>query len=110
MIFKDPTLCCQFLKDNIDIPLLKNISPDDIEDVTDHYHPYIGAEFESDTVKKIHIQRKAPLYVISLIEHKSQVDYNVTIQLLKYITCIWDDYAKEMEWKNRGYTPTVMRN
>lgn len=41
------------------------------------------------------------LYVISLIEHKSEEDYNVIIQLLKYMICIWTAYAKEMEQKQK---------
>ena len=51
-------------------------------------HSTGGTEFEADTVKKIHlhgIKEPTSVYLISLIEHKSQVDYNVTIQLLKYM-------------------------
>ena len=33
--------------------------------------------------------------MISLIEHKTEVDYNVVIQLLKYMTCIWAEYEKQ---------------
>lgn len=36
-----------------------------------------------------------PLFLISLTEHKSQVDYDVSMQLLKYMLCIWLDYGKE---------------
>ena len=43
-----------------------------------------------------------PLYMISLVDHKSSVDYNVAMQLLKYMTCIWDDYARKMEKKKEG--------
>ena len=37
-------------------------------------------------------------YVISLIEHKSDIDYDVAMQLLRYMTVIWQDY-KEMQNK-----------
>lgn len=42
-------------------------------------------------------EQETPLYLISLIDHKSQVDYNVSIQLLRYMVCIWNEYGKEME-------------
>ena len=32
--------------------------------------------------------------MISLIDHKSDVDYNVAMQLLKYMACIWAEYEK----------------
>lgn len=42
-------------------------------------------------------EKNDPLYLISLIEHKSDVDYDVAMQILKYMVCIWQDYAKEQE-------------
>ncbi len=99
MIFQNPVLCCQFLRNYVDHPLLKNICPEDIEDCTERYTPYFGVEFEADTVKKIHLhdeeQKVSELYLISLIEHKSEVDYNVIVQLLKYMVCIWTEYEKQ---------------
>ncbi|MCD8132269.1 MAG: Rpn family recombination-promoting nuclease/putative transposase [Clostridiales bacterium] len=109
-IFQDPVLCSQFLRDNMDIPEFKNVHPEDIEDVSERYHPFIGSEFQSDTVKRIRIRnadgsdKGEPVYLISLIEHKSGVDYNVSMQILKYMVCIWDDYGKEQERIKEGIT------
>lgn len=115
--FQDPLLCSQFLRDNLDISILKNVQPEDIEDVSTSYKSFLGTEFEADTVKRVSLKSSQirqikdagllecdALYVISLIEHKSDVDYNVIIQLLKYMTCIWTAYAKEMEQKQKGIT------
>lgn len=107
-IFRNPVLCCQFLQDNVDIPILKNIRPEDIEDVSDQYQAYLGIEFESDSVNRILLPEleqdgePLPLYIVSLVDHKSNVDYDVAMQLLKYMTCIWDDYARKMEKKKEG--------
>lgn len=38
-----------------------------------------------------------PLYIISLVEHKSRVEYNVIMQVLRYMVYIWEDYEKDME-------------
>ena len=96
-IFKNNILCVQFIRDNINIPLLKNVQPEDLEDVTERFSSYFGIEYEADTVKRIriHIEDYEELfYMISLIDHKSDVDYNVAMQLLKYMACIWAEYEK----------------
>ena len=68
-VFSNHVLCAQFLRDYADLDILKNVQPEDIEDVTDKYQAYLGIEFETDTVKKIHLpemQKDMPLY-LSLI-------------------------------------------
>ena len=112
-IFQNPVLCCQFLKDYVNHPIVQNIQPDDIEDYTSRYLTYFGVEYNSDTVKKIRIRDKKwqypEIFFISLIEHKSNVDYNISIQLLKYMTCIWAEYEKifgtdyEKQVKTKGF-------
>lgn len=115
-VFDNPVLCAQFLRDNFDIPVLKNVQPEDIEDISERYHPYLGTEFESDSVKKIRIldiekgktakgrQKKEPSFLVSLIDHKSLVDYDVPMQLLRYMVCIWTEYRREEEAKQKGST------
>ena len=98
-IFRNPVLCSQFLRNYVNHPMMKNIKPEDIEDYTDRFTSYFGVEFEADTVKKIHIHNekgeKSEIFLISLIEHKTKVDYNVIVQLLKYMACIWAEYEKQ---------------
>lgn len=97
-IFHNPTLCAQFLRKNVNHPLIRKVQPEDIEDYTEHFIPYFGTEFEGDTIKRICIKDnngEYVFYLISLIEHKSRVDYNVPIQLLKYMVCIWIEYEKQ---------------
>lgn len=112
-IFGDPVLCAQFLRDNFDMPILKNVQPKDIEDVSARYLPYLGTEFHSDSVKKIRIldigketrkRSEEPPFLVSLIEHKSLVDYDVSMQLLRYMVCIWTEYRREMETQREGCT------
>ncbi len=112
-VFSDPFLCAQLLRDCLDIPALKDIRPEDIEDVSERYHPYLGTEFQSDSVKKIRVlgvggkkgrQGGEPSFLVSLIEHKSLVDHDVSMQLLRYMMCIWTEYRREMETKKKGCT------
>ncbi len=107
IIFKNHTLCAQFLRDYTGLDILKDITEEDIEDVTEKYQKYLGISFDTDTVKRIHIRDIAdgsdmPMYIVSLVEHKSDVDYNVVMQLLQYMTCIWHDYEVTMKNNSLG--------
>jgi len=55
-VLDNPLLCCQFLRNYVNHPMVRNIRPEDIEDYTDRFKSYFGVEFEADTVKKIHIR------------------------------------------------------
>lgn len=67
-------------RDYADMNILRNIRPEDIEDVSERYVPLYSTERESDTVKK--------------------VEYNVSMQILRYMVHIWEDYEKEMNAQN----------
>lgn len=103
LIFGDPVLCAQFLDGYVDIPMLKNVRPEEIEDVSNRYVHMFTEERNSDVVKRIYVKdengKEMPFYLISLIEHKNQVDYNITMQILRYMVYIWEEYEKEMEKK-----------
>ena len=97
LIFGNAELCSQFLRNYMDMPILKNVRAEDIEDVSERYVPLFTEERNSDTVKRIKISDKDTIFFITLIEHKAKVDYNVSMQLLRYMVYIWEDYEKEME-------------
>uniref|UniRef100_UPI004056E90F Rpn family recombination-promoting nuclease/putative transposase n=1 Tax=Acetatifactor sp. TaxID=1872090 RepID=UPI004056E90F len=97
IIFDDPILCSQFLRDYIELPCFKDIRPEDIEDVSDQYVPLFAEERNADRVKRVNIKNESPFFLISLIEHKSKVDYNVAMQIFRYMVYIWEAYAKEAE-------------
>ncbi len=104
-ILKDPLLCVQFLRDFVDRDFFGSLQPEDIEDESEKYQAYLGVSFETDTVKRIHMhmkEGKTSFYLISLVEHKSIVDYNVSMQILRYMVCIWNEYGKEMVSLKKG--------
>ena len=107
IIFKDPILCAQFLRDYVDIPILKDVEPEDIEDETDRFVHLFTEERDSDVVKRIRLKRgKTPFYLVTLIEHKSDVDYNVVMQIFRYMAFIWEDYEKEQNREHKGISRT----
>ncbi len=106
LIFGNAELCSQFLRNYMDMPILKNVRAQDIEDVSERYIPMFTEERDSDTVKRIRISEKDTLFFISLIEHKTKTDYNIAMQLLRYMVYIWEDYEKEQEKAHKGITRT----
>ena len=76
LIFSDPILCAQFLWGYVDIPLLKDVQPEDIEDVTGRYLHMFTEERNSDSVSRVRTKiNETPFFIVSLIEYKSNVDY-----------------------------------
>ena len=107
LIFENPVLCAQFLRGYLDIPLLKEVQPEDIEDVSERYVHMFTEERNSDVVKKVHIKKdETPFFFISLIEHKAKVDYNVVMQVFRYMAFIWEDYENEQERQYSGCSHT----
>lgn len=102
IIFDNNILCSQFLRDYIDLPYMKGIRPEDIEDVSAQFVPLVAEERNADRVKRVHIQGEKPFFVISLIEHKTKIDYNVCMQIFRYMFLIWDAYEKEAEKLQAG--------
>ena len=105
LIFGDNILCSQFLRDYSGVSLFKDIRPEDLEDISGRYVPLYSEERESDTVKRVHLKsEKNPFFIVSLIEHKSYVDYNVAMQVFRYMFYIWEDYGREQEQLEKGIT------
>lgn len=102
-IFKNHVLCAQFLRDYSNCRMLENVQPEDIEDISERFTSIMGTKVEGDTVKRIRLRQpgseEQELYAVSLIEHKSDVDYDVAMQLLHYISNIWRDYARSRRYQ-----------
>ena len=106
-IFKNDRLTSQFLRNYTNIPLLANVRPEDIEDVSRKYRAFLGVEYEADTIKKVYIRRadgtiEREVFVLSLIEHKTNIDYDVAMQLLRYMCVIWQEYKATQNKKHKG--------
>lgn len=107
VIFDNHTLCSQFLRDYVDLPYLKDVRPEDIEDVSEQYVTLFAEERDSDRVKRVHIDGgSTPFFLVSLIEHKTRPDYNVCMQIFRYMVYIWETYEKEAEGIQKGVAKT----
>ena len=76
------------------ISVLKNISPENIEDLSERYLPLFTDSKDSDTVKKISIKGNE-LFVIGILEHESEVNYASAFKLLRYTTLVLSEYVKD---------------
>ncbi len=107
IIFEDNTLCCQFLNDYVDLPHFKEVRPEDIRDVSTEFVPQFSNERQADRIKEIKIRGEKdipPFFLISLIEHKSDVEYNIHMQIFRYMVYIWEKYERRMEKEKKGCT------
>ncbi len=86
--------------------VLANVQPEDIEDISERFTSIMGTKVEGDTIKRIRLRtpdgEEKELYAVSLIEHKSDVDYDVAMQLLHYISNIWRDYARSRRYQTES--------
>lgn len=101
VIFENPELMAQLLKDYVPIEALKNIKAEDIEDVSERFVPLNQEGKESDVIKRVRLEN-VPFFIISLVEHKAQVDFRAPFKMLQYITLVWDDYEKEANRTDKG--------
>ena len=77
IIFDEPVLCAQFVRDYVDLPYMKEVKPEDIEDVSEQFVPLFAEERNADRVKRVNIRGENPFFLVSLIEHKTDIEYNV---------------------------------
>jgi len=103
LMLDDPILCAEFLRGYVDIDMLKDVQPEDIEDISERFLPLWQEGRDSDCVKKI-CKNGMSFYVIAIIEHQSNVYYDMAFKLLRYIVMVLTDYENEMEKKEKGCT------
>ncbi len=73
--------------------------------MTERYKAFLGVQFEADTVKKVRIRGREgerEVFVLPLVEHKTDVDYDVAMQLLRYMAVIWYDCKRQQEGLKEG--------
>ena len=99
-IFRNNVLASQFLRDYSGSSIFSNVQPEDLEDQSERFRLMLGIEVTGDTIKKVRVRiegQEKDIYIITLLEHKSYVDYDVAMQLLRYMTAIWYDYSNEQK-------------
>jgi len=106
IVFDEPDLFISLLRNHVPIDLLKDITPADIEDMTERFIPLFQDNKDSDTVKKINLSGDLPLFVIAIVEHESKVNYRTSFKLLQYITLVLAEYEKEANKTSPGISST----
>ena len=107
LIFGNPILCAQFLRGYTNIELLKDVQPEDITDISERFISMWHEERDSDSIKEIHLKdcpESESIFLITLIEHQSKVDHDMSFRILRYIVLILTDYAQRMEKQHSGIT------
>ncbi len=101
-LFDNPEVFIQFIKHFSNVPLLNDIKAEDIEDYTNRFIPLFLEEKDADSIKVVKI--KEDIFVITMIEHQSEVCYNMSCRMLWYMVLIWNEWIKQKEKEERGIT------
>ena len=101
-LFDNPEVFIQFIKHFSNVPLLNNIKAEDIEDYTNRYVPLFLEEKDADSIKVVKI--KEDIFVITMIEHQSEICYNMSCRMLWYMVLIWNEWIKQKEKEDKGST------
>ena len=102
LIFGDHRLFSDFLKDFINIDVLKDVKPEDIEDISERFLPLFQENRDADTVKRINLKGSTPIFVIAILEQQSHVNHRSCFKMLQYICLVLDAWEKETEKKKLG--------
>ena len=100
MILNEPELLVEFLQSFIRLDILKDVKPEDIEDVPERFISFIAEQKDGDTVKRINLKDRSPLFVIAIVEHESKVNFRASYKMLLYIALILEAYEKEVNKEN----------
>jgi len=95
-ILAEPELFAEFLHNFIPIDVLKNISPSNIEDISERLISLVSEQKDGDTIKRINLDDGKSLFVIAIVEHESKVNFRAPFKMLLYIALILNDYEKEI--------------
>ena len=61
LILDEPELFIEFIRDFVPIDILKDITPSDIEDITERLLPLLSEQKDLDTIKRINLNGRSPL-------------------------------------------------
>ena len=95
LVLNEPELFVEFLRDFVPIEILKDIDPKDVEDVTERLLPLLSEQKDLDTVKRVNLKEGKPLFVITIVDHESSVNFRAPFKMLLYMALILDNYEKE---------------
>ena len=96
LVLDEPELFVEFIRNFVPVNILKDVSTTDIEDITNRLLPLLSEQKDLDTIKRIKLKNGSPLFVITIIDHESTVNFRASFKMLLYIAFVLDDYEKEI--------------
>ncbi len=103
-LFSSPRITCQLLHSFVDIPLVKNIRPEDLTLVDKSFVSRRLKRREADIIYQVKNQGKET-YIYILMEFQSSPDKAIPVRMLNYITMFYDSLLKKSK---AGKLPPVL--
>ena len=74
MILSEPELFVEFLQSFVKLDILKDVTPEDVEDITERLISLLAEQKDGDTIKRINLKNNVPLFVIAIVERLSNMN------------------------------------
>ncbi|MCK5736705.1 MAG: Rpn family recombination-promoting nuclease/putative transposase [Spirochaetaceae bacterium] len=103
-LFSNPRIACQLLHSFVDIPLVKDIHPEDLELVEKSFVSDDLQRREADVIFKVNHGGKSA-YIYILMEFQSSPDKAIPVRMLNYITMFYDFLFRQSK---AGKLPAVL--
>ena len=110
LIFDDHRLFADFLRDFVNVDILKDVKPEDIEDMREWFIPLFQEQRDADTVKRVNLKGGTPFFVIAILEHQSEVNFRTCFKMLLYTTLVLTEWEKEAEKQKPGSRHYLRKN
>jgi hypothetical protein len=68
------------------------VTPENIDDLSGRFLPLFQDNKDADTVKRINLSNHDPMFVITILEHESEVNFRMSFKMLQYITLVLTEY------------------
>ena len=100
----NPRITCQLLHSFVDIPLMKEITPEDLELVDKSFISDELQRREADLIYKVNRGDRSS-YIYILMEFQSSPDKAIPVRMLNYITMFYDYLLRQSK---AGKLPPVL--
>ena len=106
LVLSDHELFVEFLRDFTKIDVLSDVEPGDIEDISERFVPLFNEQKDSDVVKRVNLGRDKAFFVITIVEHESEVNFRASFKMLQYIALVLNEYERETNKENKNISYT----
>ncbi len=98
-LMADPQTAALFFQEHLPAKLSSLMSGQTTELVKENFIDEQLSEHQSDLLYRVGLTGGCTAFVYIFVDHKSNPDYRVTLQLQRYMNRIWDSLSEQKDWR-----------